>query len=75
MKGKLYALARKEWENNKAQGLCSKGQGVRGDKAEEDTAKHSVALLRSAMLVYHELKMVKQNTKSQAEAHLLETEW
>lgn len=39
---------------------------VRGDEAEEDIAKHSVALLRSAMPVYHELKMIKQNMKAQA---------
>jgi len=37
--------------------------------------QHSVSLLRSAMLVYHKLKMIKQNTKMQAEAHLLDTEW
>lgn len=58
MKGKLYALARNEWKNNEAQGLCSKGQGVRGDQAGEDIVKHSVALLQSAMPVYHELKMI-----------------
>lgn len=74
MKGKLQALARKERENNKAQGLCSKGQGVRGDQAKEDMVKHSDALLRTAMLVYHKLKMIKEHAKTQAEAHLLEAE-
>lgn len=75
VEGKLYALARKEWRNNEAQGLRSKGQGVRGDQAEENIVKHLVALLRSAMPVYHELKMIKQNTKTQAEAYLLERKW
>lgn len=73
MEGILYA--RKEWKNNEVEVLCGKGQGIRGDQAEEEVVQHSVALLRSAMPVYHEFKMAKQNTKTQAGAHLLEREW
>lgn len=36
--------------------------------------KHLGAVLRSAMPVNHELEVIKQNTKTQAEAHLLEAE-
>lgn len=55
-------------------GLCGKGQRIRGDQAEEDITKYLGAVLRSAMPVNHEMEMIKQNTKTQAEAHLLETE-
>lgn len=62
-------------EKNQSSGIVRQRMGVRGDQAEEDIVKHSVALLRSAMPVYYEFKMIKQNTKTQAGAHLLETEW
>lgn len=52
----------------------AKGRGLGGDQAGEDITKHLGAVLRSAMPVNQELEMIKQKTKTQAEAHLLKTE-
>lgn len=58
----------------KLRDYAAKGRGLVHIKQKRTTVKHSFALLGSAMPVYHKLKMAKQNTKTQAEAHLLETE-
>lgn len=57
----------------KLRDYVAKGKGLGGSSRRGHNEAFG-AVLRNAMPVNHELEMIKQNTKTQAEAYLLETE-